>query len=39
MSPSMLPLSMEIIVRPNERPCGLKLIIPVLPRRLFHGFY
>jgi len=39
MSPSMLSLFMEIIVRPNERLCRLKLIILVLPRRLFHGFY
>jgi hypothetical protein len=35
----MLPLSMEIIVRLNERLCGLKLLTIVLLRRLFHGFY
>jgi len=39
MSPSMLRLFIEIIGSPNERLYGLKLIIVVLPRRLFHGFY
>jgi hypothetical protein len=38
MFPSMLPFSTEIIVLPNKRLCGLKLLTVVLPGRLFHGF-
>ena len=39
MFPSIIPLSMEIIVRLNEKLCGLKLLTIVFPGRLFRGFY
>jgi hypothetical protein len=39
MFPSMLHLSIKIIIRLNDRHFGLKLLTVVLPRRLFCGFY